>query len=66
MIGESPGGSGGEPGLYRGGGEAEELQGVSLGEESPTEEAGEAFTWGRRESWVRLVDRRACSLNREH
>ena len=66
MIGESPGGRGGEPGLSGGGGEAEELQGVSLGKDSPTKEAGEAFTRGRSESWVRLVDRRACSLNREH
>lgn len=65
-MGKSPGGSGGEPGLYGGEGEAEELQGVSLGEESPMEEAGEAFTRGRSESWMRLVDRRAWSLNREH
>ena len=38
--------------------EAEELQGVSL--------AGEAFTRGRSESWMRLAGRRACSLNWEH
>lgn len=45
------------------GAEAEELQGVSLGEEAA---AGEAFTQGRSESWMRLVGRRACSLNWEH